>query len=195
MISPNQIERMVAANAYGRLVGRILANGRCRSVEARTHLAQPPSAPAAALGLAVQRLCELTYGPSEMTARLVKRLLLLQQPDGRFGETASPTAAATAVALRGLLAWRDQLEQAHHVLSPALAAAIERGLVALSATLGDDSKSQTDRLDVEIILWQLGRCEAFRQALPAAAISTALGGSPAGGQRDDLARFATAAAA
>jgi hypothetical protein len=191
MISPSQIERMVAAGAYGRLVGRILSNGRCRSVEARSRLAQPPAAAAAGLGLALQRLCELTYGPSAMTARLVKRLLLLQHADGLFGADAATSPAATAVAIRGLLAWRDQLEEAGHIVDPALQRAIERGLAALIAAASGNTEAVVDQTDREIILWQLGQCDAFRRALPAASIPAA----PAAVPHDDLTRFATAAAA
>ena len=60
MISQNQIERMIEAREYRQLVVRILGNGRCRSRLAEQLLKRSDVAQAAALGLALQRLGELT---------------------------------------------------------------------------------------------------------------------------------------
>ena len=195
MISRVQIQRMVETGAWGRLVQRILANGRCRSAAARQRLSEPGPAMVAGLGLALQRLCELTYGPTDIADRLACRLLRLQRPDGLFGGRESPSLAASAVALRGLLTWGEQGGRSaagpHHRLD----SAIERGIAAIAATLSRPGQRSSDRVDVEVVLWQLGHNDAFRRAVPVTRIAP----SPAGSERrrggDDLTRFATAAAA
>jgi hypothetical protein len=199
MISRIQIQRMIQTGAWTRLVERILANGRCRSLPARRRLSEDDSAAVAGLGLALQRLCEITYGPSGQSAGLAERLVRLQREDGLFaaGPTSSP--AATAVAIAALLAWREQRSAAGIGPDHALDRAIAVGLAALADALKRPGRKRPDRVDVEVVLWQLGRHDAFRQAVPLADLAPApgSGGRGSGGRRrdDDLARFAAAAAA
>jgi len=195
MISTAQIQRMVQTGAFSRLVGRILANGRCESGPARRRLAEPLSAAPAGIGLALQRLCELTYGPSETAASLAERLLRLQRPDGLFGAGADASVAAAAVALRGLLDWRQQREDAGAAPDDRLEGAIRRGIDALAAVLARRRTSRLDRVELEVVLWQLGRIRAFRRAVGVVKIAPSPAGPDARGRRDDLTRFATAAAA
>jgi hypothetical protein len=115
MLTLSQIERLLDAGHYGVLLDRVLANGRCHERELRQALRCPGVLAAAALGMALQRVCELSYGPSPLAARLADRLLDLQQVDGGFGpDRDTPAAArdailASAIALRGLLDCTAQL--------------------------------------------------------------------------------------
>jgi hypothetical protein len=194
MISQVQIQRMIETGAWGRLVQRVLANGRCRSAAARRRLSEPGPAMAAGIGLALQRLCELTYGPSDMADGLAGRLLRLQRPDGLFGGRVAPSVAASAVALRGLLIWGEQRGRSagtDHLLD----SAIERGIASIAAALSRPGLRPPDRVDIEVVLWQLGRDEEFRRAVPVTKIAPSPAGSGRGRGGDDLTRFATAAAA
>jgi hypothetical protein len=195
MISTAQIQRMVQTGAFSRLVERILANGRCQSDPARRRLAEPSAAAAAGIGLALQRLCELTYGPSEAAAGLAERLLGLQGPDGLFGSGPDASIAASAVALRGLLDWRRQREDARAAPDHRLAGAIRRGMDALVASVARRRVAPLDRVDLEVVLWQLGRIRAFRRAVPVVELAPSPAASNGRGRGDDLTRFATAAAA
>lgn len=194
MISQVQIQRMVETGAWGRLVQRILANGRCRSAAARRRLSEPGPAMVAGIGLALQRLCELTYGPSDIADGLAQRLLGLQRPDGLFSGRETPSVSASAVALRGLLTWGEQRGQPadpdHH-----LDTAIERGIAAIATALSRPGQRPLDRVEIEVVLWQLGHNDAFRRAVPVTRIAPSLAGSGRGRGGDDLTRFATAAAA
>jgi hypothetical protein len=115
MLNLQQIERLIEANQYPHLIQRILANGR--EVDERVHRALlcPAIVAPAALGLALQRACELSYGPTDVVERIVARLLDLQHANGRFGsDRFTPRATgdaiiATAIALRGLLDYQHQL--------------------------------------------------------------------------------------
>ena len=199
MISRIQIQRMIQIGAWSRLVDRILANGRCRSLPARRRLSEEGTAAVAGLGLALQRLCEITYGPSTLAARLAQRLRRLQREDGLFTAGCSPSPAATAVAVAGLLAWREQRIAAGAGPDRGLDGAIARGIAAIAEALKRPGQQPPDRVDIEVVLWQLGRHDAFRQAVPLADLAPACvsGGRGSGGRRgdDDLTRFAAAAAA
>jgi len=135
MLSIRQIEKLIEAASHRRLVQRILANGRCQEPAIIDRLVEPGAAAPAALGLALQRLLELSWGPTAALAGTVRRLLSCQDSQGMFrtpivalvaavaeaGEMApaqgntlrsadpsSPALAATAVALRGLAQWHDR---------------------------------------------------------------------------------------
>src|SRR4051812_35090518 len=112
MISQNQIVRLIQAEEFRQLIDRILANGRCNSAIAKRVLRQVEVAAPAALGLAIQRLSELTYGASRFAEVLASRLALMQGTDGMFGggAQAPPESrlAATAAALRGLITFASQ---------------------------------------------------------------------------------------
>jgi hypothetical protein len=195
MISRLQIQRMVRTGDWSRLVGRILANGRCRSVPARRRLCEHGSARVAGLGLALQRLCEISYGPSDMAAGLAARLIGLQRGDGLFAAEGEPAPAAAAAAVAGLLAWRDQQSQTAGGPDHDLDRAIAHGIAGIADALSGRGGRRPDRVDVEVVLWQLGRHQAFRRAVPVANLAPAVGTGGRRGGGDDLTRFATAAAA
>jgi hypothetical protein len=195
MISRVQIQRMIEIGAWDRLVQRILANGRCRSAAARRRLSEPGSAMVAGIGLALQRLCELTYGPSEIAGGVARRLLRLQRPDGLFEGGPSLSIAASAIAIRGLLDWGEQCGRRAAGRHLRLEGAIERGIAALAAALSRPGRLAPDQVDLEVVLWQLGRDERFRRAIPVTRMAPTGAGSHRRRGGDDLTRFAAAAAA
>src|SRR5690606_18238521 len=89
MINILQIDRLVEQRAWERLIERILQNGRGGSLHVRLRLARREAAAPAALGLAIQRLCELTFGPTPIARGLVAQLLHLQDRSGGFVESDS----------------------------------------------------------------------------------------------------------
>src|SRR5688572_17121639 len=168
MISQNQIIRHIEAQEFSLLVDRILGNGRCRSQSAQRVLRDPAIAAAAGIGLALQRLAELTYRPTPMADGLVQLLMALQRFDGSFAGPTSRTLnlAATSTALRGLLTWREQRAAAAIGADFDVDAAIERGLNFLQAAFGEHAHMEDAALGWAIVLWQLGDIEAFRSRVP-----------------------------
>jgi len=135
MLSIRQIDKLMDAAAHRRLAQRILANGRCQEPAIVDRLLEPGAVAPAALGLALQRMLELSWGPTGSFTKAVRRLLVCQDSEGLFRTTIesldaaapefvqsepfgriappgavppSPALAATAVALRALSQWRDR---------------------------------------------------------------------------------------
>lgn len=176
MLNLVQIDRLAEQNAWERLIERVLHNGRGGDLVMRLRLVREEAAAPSALGLAVQRTCELTYGPSAVGTGLVAQLLHLQRDDGFFVSAVddhSPTAssprraspAATAIAVRALNDWREQCCSAGHDVDARVDRAISRGLFALACAQQDDGGFAQDDMESAIVLWQLGRVPAFRQAV------------------------------
>src|SRR4051812_34387650 len=103
MMNVRQIERLVERSEHRQLAQRILLNGRCLHQQALERLTQPHNVETAALGLALQRIVELTYRPTAIAAAVAKQLLDLQQRDGLFGDASSASVASSAAAVRGLM--------------------------------------------------------------------------------------------
>src|SRR5690606_19629896 len=172
MLSQRQIMRLVDAEEYKVLVERILANGRCPSGMTRQLLTRPEVAAPAGIGLTLQRLTELTYGPSPVANHLARRLLAMQRRDGLFGYGSEPTnellLAATAAALRGMLAWVEQHRAMHQAVPVWVENTINLGLDALAAKFNEKPNMIADAVGWAIVLWQLGDQEAFRSRVPVA---------------------------
>jgi len=194
MISQRQIQRMIECGAYRKLVTRVLANGRCQSETARVRLARADAAAPAGLGLALQRLCELAYGPCPTARDAAERLLRLQRRDGLFGVGADGSIAATAVVLRGLHDWA--ITQPSPVATGrAVRQAIDIAMNALIKRLTAQRDPLPDQTDVAVLLWQLGTVPAFRKAAPPSLLAMRGGADGDHLRDDDLRRFARAAAA
>jgi hypothetical protein len=197
MISQSQIDRLLGSEDYGRLIERILSNGRCRSIVARDTLRQPGALLPAALGLALQRITELTYRPAPLADRLALSLVAIQREDGMFGsDSASAPAelAATAIALRGLIGWiacRPTRADEHVQESRS---AVARGLQALSRR-SRAPDLQVDALGWAIALWQMGDLVEFRSAVAIEKLLQAVGDCGAELIEPDLRRYARAMAA
>lgn len=176
MLNLVQIDRLAEQNAWERLIERVLHNGRGGDLAMRLRLVREEAAAPAALGLALQRTCELTYGPSAIGTGLVAQLLHLQREDGLFASapndhvTTDPSPrraspAATAIAVRALHDWREQCRSAGHEVETRLDRAIGRGLFALACAQRDEGGFGEDEVENAIVLWQLGRIGEFRQAV------------------------------
>ena len=197
MISRRQIERLARSEAYGVLAERILGNGRCLSDTGRRRLCRPLGASAAGLGLALQRLAELTYGPDPLGDELLSRLCAEQREDGLFGAGPNPSPAASAAALKGLMVWGDRQAEHGRACEEEVMASIQRGLYELCALLERESNAAIDDTDLAVILFQLADRPAFRRQVHLESLIDRLQ-HPAGAmsERDDeLTRYARAMAA
>lgn len=156
MLTTNRIDRMVSGGDFDRLLNDILSNGRGTPIAVKLRLSEAETLPAAAMGLALQRLVELTFVPGEESHLLVAALLDKQADDGSFGST-----AATAVAVAGLQAFLDQTRPMRWYLDsrrPALESLIRRVETAIPAALItlDSVAEEGDATDVMILAWQFG---------------------------------------
>ncbi|MDX2114173.1 MAG: hypothetical protein SFZ24_00950 [Planctomycetota bacterium] len=165
--------RLAEAGEYARLLDEAQRGGRPLPLRVRLRLSEAGSLEAAGLGLALQRVVQLTYKPTPLSLVLVDHLLASQSRRGGFGSPGS-----TAVAVAALLALRDQVASLPGGRGPALGAgkgpvsaelaeAIERaaheGLHALhlAQSRAEDDGVEThagmigDSLDTAIVLWQL----------------------------------------
>jgi len=177
-------------------------------------LQRAEAAAPAALGLALQRLCELDYASHPHGAHLAHAplahaplahtplahaLLRLQRREGLFGPEQVPAEtliAASAVALRGLIDWSERFAEQDE-RAAIFRGAIQRGWCALSAAFvaGTLQRRAWDDVAWAIVLWQLAECPEAHQRLPIAAIRRRLTSEPAAlTASDDLTRLALLAA-
>ena len=161
MMNLSHIERLLDEESYGRLVDRVLANGRRVNRAVAKRLAVSEAVTAAACGLALQRCCELTYAPTPLADRLAMRLLEMQRNDGHF----SRSVAASAVALRGLLEYVQHHRDVGEAADAQVSAGIAEGLAAFRRTQSADGALRDNAIESTIVLWQLGEHEAFRPAV------------------------------
>jgi hypothetical protein len=111
MICVKALVRQVEDGEHARALSRVLGNGRTSERRLQAWLKRHPrELPVVALGFALTRLAELTYGPTDEGSRLAERLLNHQQLEGGFG-VGSLDPVSTAVALCGLLFHLDQYRQ------------------------------------------------------------------------------------
>ena len=190
MISLHQIEQLLRAGSYDRLVDRVLANRRSVAGTLAARLHEPDARAPAACGLALQRCCELSYGPTAIAGVLASRLLAQQDDDGLFGGS----FAAAAVALRGLSDYAQQHREIGEAVDEPTAAAITRGMEALRRAQADDCVLDTDVEAWAIVRWQLGDQPAFRPAVRLDSLTEAVDRSLELGPLDRLRRAPCAAA-
>ncbi len=186
MINLSHIERLLDAESYGRLVDRVLANGRCVNRAVARRLEVSEAVAAAACGLALQRCCELTYAPTPLADRLALRLLEMQRNDGHF----SRSVAASPVALRGLLDYVEHHRDVGEAVDAQTSAGIAEGLAAFRQTQSADGSFRNRAVESTIVLWQLGEHEAFRSAVRFDSVYAALDRSddlPLVTERDEIA--------
>lgn len=199
MLNPNQIVRFIDSRNHRMLVDRVLVNGRCHSRLARSLLEQPEIIGVSALGLGLQRVCELAYWAVPEGAELAHRLIRTQRRDGLFVAGTSPTTlnashlmASTAVAARGLIDWRSQFQHRDEEAA-LLDACISRALNALAAACR--STATADSAALAVVLWQLGDCEQACLRIPLGSIRDSISHASPAFLRDDLPRLALTRAA
>lgn len=171
MLSVNLIERTLETGDFDRLLRDLSDNGTPLPLPLRVRLGAGSTA---GIGLALRRLVELTYGPTELSRRLLDRLVSAQRPDGAFAidhaddPEADPLTTAVAVAALERVA-TDHAAARTDLLDDALA----RGQAALFAMQGGDGlftapsdRSIADRsMTTAFIVFLLGNCPAFRDGI------------------------------
>lgn len=178
MINIPRLSHLADTQRFDRMLDEVARNGRPLPLAVRLRLSHAQCLPGAALGLALQRVCELTYRPTEASIRLLEGLLEARRDDGSFGP-----AAATAVALAALCAVVHQLDALPGRASPRFideelerrARAAVPGAIAWLAALQDDGDEVDlfdeshglvgDEVDSAIVLWQLGFEPRFTGAI------------------------------
>lgn len=199
MLSTHQISSLVRFEEFPRLVDRVLANGRCPNPVVRRQMSLSEVAAPAGLGLGLQRLAELSYGPTMLGQHLVDRLISLQRKDGNFGSGAEPSVdsmlAATGTALAGLLRWMRQCREAGTKVDATVGNAIQRGWIALSRMYGQRDTVENHPTGWSIVAWQLGAFDEFRRMLPVQHLLNRLDQAMDEPALNELNRYAHAAAA
>lgn len=182
MLNLPRIARLAEAAEFERLLEEVLRNGRPVSLRVRIRLCEFEGLPAAALGLALQRIVQLTYRPTPLSILLAQLLLAQRNSSGSFG-----SVSATAVALAALLAMSDQAaslpggksnaDPARAPLRPAMSAEIQEAIAGALHFLHQAQEDSTpvrpgesasligDELDSAIVLWQLGLDPRFARAV------------------------------
>ncbi len=165
MLNLPRLARLAVAGDFERILEEVTRNGKPLPLPVRLRLSESRGLPAAALGLALQRVTQLTYRPTPVAISLARGIVALADPSGLFG-----TIAATAPALAGLLAFTDQLRSLPTSAHPdpelvrSIDLAIANSLHRLhraqeespAARLGEPPTLIGDELDSAIVLWQLG---------------------------------------
>ena len=162
MISVHMIARMFETRQFDRLLGALAGNGLALPLPVRAVLLQSP---VGVIALALRRLAELTYGPTEAARAMLGELLEAQAADGAFERCPVATAAAAA-ALR-------QLADQPAGYDPEVGLAHERAIAALAGmqrddglfATGDDRTVDDRETTSAFVLYLLAGDEPFRQAV------------------------------
>ncbi|MBL8746856.1 MAG: hypothetical protein JNK58_10930 [Phycisphaerae bacterium] len=174
MLNLPRIARLSVAGDFERMLEEVTRNGRPLPLPVRLRLSEPAGLPAAAAGLALQRITQLTYRPTPVSIGVARALVALRDDSGLFG-----TLAATAVALAGLLAFSDQVRSLPGTsqVDPELRVKVDESIAAAlhrlhraqeespAARLGERPTLIGDELDSAIALWQLGLDPRFASAV------------------------------
>ncbi len=184
MILASTIERLIAGGDHDRLLDAVLRNGRPIPLQARVRISQPEAIGAAATGLALQRLCELTYAPDARIERCIERICAMQDAlEGGFG-----AVGATAICVAALQKALEFVEGSGIAMSPTtmhrIRASIDRGAHALyeqqASVDGDTPGLIGDEIDTAISLWQLSAMAPSGSLLDLRRARDAMGDSEAG---------------
>jgi hypothetical protein len=175
MLSLHLVQRHLDAGDYTRLVRALACNGLAIPLPLQARL----SFPAAAVGLALRRVVELTWGPTPLTRHAQSLLLHLQRPDGTFAGSCDRDPLATAAAAAAFRAVMrnhggDAAARAAHPHARALAA-----LASMQADDGlfsarDDRTWQDRAATAALILHLLADDPAFVASVRHAELLNAL---------------------
>ena len=173
MLSVYHIERYFRTRHWDILLRGIVPLGMELPLPMHIRLSQQP---VAVMGLALRRVCELTYGPTGVSRDMAAALLAQQHADGSFG-VAGPDPLATAAAVNALATL--EASQPNHGL-PDVPAAIDRALIVLAAMQDDDGlfNAPDDRTDDDraaaaaFVLAILASNESFRRSVRFADLMT-----------------------
>lgn len=175
MINLPKLVRMASEGEHERMLDEVIRNGRPLPLNVRLRLQDRETLPAAALGLALSRVTELTYRPSDIACTLVVLLLERRHEDGSFG-----SVAATSIALAALHAMTDQIDALSggavtgRYIDPSLERSVRsaastalHALVQAQNGANDESGDGMlgDEIDSAIALWRLGLDTRFARAV------------------------------
>jgi hypothetical protein len=152
MITVRQIERHWEAKAYHRLFSELMA----ARPEGALRLGLDTALPVPAAAIAVIRLDELAQPNVKLYPKLVKTILLAQEPDGGWRDLVT-----SALCLRALLCGQGN------------GLAIERGMAWLAALQKSDGiwpnipirRMAADPYISALVLYQLAERQSFRKAI------------------------------
>ena len=176
MLSVNLIQRLFDTQDHSRMIGCLADNGTTMPLALQARLTQP----AAAAGLGLRRLVELTYGSTPLSREMTDALLDGQQPDGSLQSTCDRDPLATATAAAGLSAVLREHHGRDPQRHPHLADALDRALASLAAMQmedglfchGDDRTIEDRALTSAFVLFLLARLPGFREAVRFADLMT-----------------------
>jgi len=156
MICIKALVRQVEGGEHHRALARVLENGRDTERDLSAWVrANPGSLTSIALGLALTRLAELTYGPTDEGSRLAERLMSVQDETGWFGSSGCMDPVGTAVALSGLLFHTDQYRQVSQQPPSALTSAVDRAARALAEWVVDQPCEHVTAESLQLVRRQL----------------------------------------
>ena len=84
MLSEFRIGKLVESGHYGHLLDDLVHNGRPVSLSVRVRLGDPAVVVPATLGLAIQRMTEITFATSGTTRRLGKKRCRMPRATASF---------------------------------------------------------------------------------------------------------------
>ncbi len=174
MLSVSKLRRSVASERWAVLLADLVRNGCPLALRVRALLGSEPSVEMAALGLALQRAVELSWGPSDDLGEIAARLCACVESAElgvERGTESGPSAGAIGVAARGLWEALDTIAARGWKMGGAdvperLSAGLVRCGQALLAAQVRTALSRAHerglvgtRLDSAIVMWQLGALE------------------------------------
>lgn len=173
MLSVTQIQKLFNGQDHDRMITSLADNGAALPLPLQARLTQP----AAAAGLGLRRLTELTYGPTSLSRDMIDALLETQLPNGSFPGPVDQDPLTTAAAAAGLAAaLREQRSAAGFapaaVPDPHMTQALDHALAALAGMQDDqglfrhsDDRTEQDRaLTSAFVLFLLARLPGFRES-------------------------------
>lgn len=176
MISVARIERWAEREQFQALFDGVVQNGRPLPLAARLRLSQPRSLELAALGIGLQRLLELSYGPEPAALAMARRVAAaLERLGGAEVSDNQPGPGAMIAGVVGLLGVLDRLRLFGHPglerLQPAAERALARANHALLEAAAGSSASPAHRglvgdgIETAVVLWQLAGSERGAEAV------------------------------
>ncbi len=171
MLSVTQIQKLFNSRDHARMIASLADNGTALPLPLQARLTQH----AAAAGLGLRRLTELTYGPTSLSRDMIDALLNAQLPDGSFPGPIDHDPLTTAAAVSGLAAvLREQraVSAQGPAPDPRMAQALDHAIAALAAAqdaqglfrYSDDRTEQDRALTSAFVLFLLARLPEFRES-------------------------------
>lgn len=167
MITLKQIARMVESGSFTQLIDRLDSCGDLEGLTGTSCRNDNAACKAIALGLALQKVCEFSYGrcrlADEIAEQLIAALTELAEfdPADAGGCDDECGAAARAVALRGLFN-HARLNRTAIENDPLFERELQRLIDACVSAI----EGAQDHKIIAIALWQLGDVHAFRTRAP-----------------------------